>query len=156
MSVLIQKMRTMRGLPAPERRLALLAVGIMAVVRLALWVAPFRRIKRWAERQSRARVSRARLSARQIAWAVKLASRYVPGASCLTQALTAQFLLNRAGVENHLHIGVAFGAADCDPHRRSFEAHAWVEHEGTVLVGGADQSSRFAPILTLHKPPAAG
>jgi hypothetical protein len=77
-----------------------------------------------------------------VVWAVTLASRYIPRATCLTQAFTAQILLNRAGLENRLCVGVA--------RVPSFGAHAWVERAGTVLVGGAEQCANYTTIFTLE------
>jgi hypothetical protein len=60
-----------------------------------------------------------------------VASRYVPCATCLVQAFTAQILLGRNGHAGEVHIGVALDD------KQGFRAHAWVESEGKVLVGGA-------------------
>jgi hypothetical protein len=144
----------MRGLSAQERRLALRTIGLMAGVRIALWIAPFRWIRKRAELAGGSASGTVDgITAKQVAWAVRLASRYIPAASCLTQALTAQWLLNRAGIENQIHIGVALGNGREATGRGGFEAHAWVQHDGAVLVGGADESSRYSPILTIGKPP---
>lgn len=113
----------------------------MATVRVALWVIPFPKLKRAMETDRFPHLRLPEFSEEQIAWAVRLSSRYIPGASCLTQALTAQILLNRAGLGSQLHIGVAKGDA--------FESHAWIECGGRVLVGGAGQSARYVRILTL-------
>jgi hypothetical protein len=72
---------------------------------------------------------------------VRLSSRYVPKATCLTRAIAAQILLNRAGLPNELHIGVARGAA--------FDAHAWIECEGQVLVGMSERHGDYSRILTI-------
>jgi hypothetical protein len=119
-------------------------MALMGIVRTALWLVPFRI---WKRTVTEGRISRLRFlghSDEQVAWAVSLASRYIPRASCLTQALTAQILLNWSGHENQLHIGVAreFG----------FKAHAWIECAGRVLVGGALESAGYSPILTFEGP----
>jgi len=73
-------------------------------------------------------------SADRVAWAVEMASRCTPGAkSCLTQALAAQVLLDRRGYPALLHIGVAKGE------QGRFQAHAWLESKGTVVIGGSEQ-----------------
>src|SRR5438874_2016323 len=135
---LARKARTLSRFPRADRRLALTAIALTAAMRVALWTLPFRWIKGAVE--SRARHASRGVTARQIGWAVRLASRYVPRASCLTQALTAQMLLKGSGLDSRLHIGVAKGTG--------FEAHAWVECGGRVLVGGAVQSARYKTILT--------
>lgn len=68
-----------------------------------------------------------------IAWAVTAASRYIPRATCLVQGLAAQVLLAREGIPSDLCIGVAME----DP--SLFEAHAWVETGGSIVIGGYRQ-----------------
>lgn len=67
--------------------------------------------------------------AERIAWCVSVASRYIPGATCLTQALTAQIFLVRRGYDSVLRIGVGRNPQGI------FAAHAWVEQEGRVIIG---------------------
>ena len=64
-------------------------------------------------------------------------SRYVPGSTCLVQALAGQWMLLREGYPAQLRIGVSKA--------EGFEAHAWVELEGKVLIGGPEESARFTP-----------
>lgn len=70
----------------------------------------------------------------QVVWAVRVASRYLPGATCLTQALAAQALLTHSGFPAQVEIGVA---KDSDEEKvRQFRAHAWVVCHGQVVLGG--------------------
>lgn len=78
------------------------------------------------------------LTAQRLAWAVRTASRRIPGASCLTQALSLQLLLRRYGVASNLRIGVARAAG-----REGYVAHAWVESGPRVLIG-AGELERYA------------
>jgi hypothetical protein len=73
-----------------------------------------------------------------VAWAVEATARRVPEASCLTQALAADVMLRRAGATPQVRIGVA-------KDRQEFEAHAWLELDGRVLVGDHDLD-RFVPL----------
>jgi hypothetical protein len=79
----------------------------------------------------------------RIGWAASVAARYVPGASCLAQAVAARHLLERAGHIARINIGVAHDSV------HGFQAHAWVEAEGRVLLGGADCAARYHT-LPLH------
>jgi len=79
----------------------------------------------------------------RIVLAVTVASRYVPKATCLTQALATQVLLARRGHSVHLRIGVARSETG------EFQAHAWVECYGRVVIGGADAPVRFTPLPPL-------
>jgi len=59
------------------------------------------------------------------------ASRFMPVSStCLATAIVVQALLHRHGYTVQLRIGVRIPAAD------QFAAHAWLEHEGHIVVGG--------------------
>jgi Transglutaminase-like superfamily len=76
---------------------------------------------------------------------VKLASRFVPAATCLAQALVTVTLLEREGLPASLRIGVARSV------RGKFEAHAWVESGGRVVIGGTRADlSRFTVMHTLE------
>lgn len=77
----------------------------------------------------------------RIAWAVQAASRYVPDAACLVQALAAQVLLARNGYQSDLRIGVAL-------EQGVLQAHAWVESQGKVLIGGGPVLDHLTPLAT--------
>lgn len=82
------------------------------------------------------RVKPSVLSPDRMAWAVVTADRYFPGTqSCLIQALTLQRMLEREGYPARLHIGVARSPDSL------FQAHAWVESQGRVLIGEKDLSA---------------
>ena len=116
---------------------------LLATVRLALWIVPFASLRRWATRLARPRDTSpvaAPLPAERIAWAVSAVGRRVPGGgNCLAQAVTASILLGRHGYTPRVRIGLVRSGL------RGLEAHAWVEQEGSVLLGGPDVS-RFAPV----------
>jgi hypothetical protein len=136
--MIARKLRTFQHLTTRERRLALGALAWMAAVRLGLWMIPFRKMQRLCERLGRPRHDKA-ASAAEIARAVRLAGRYVPRATCLVQAFAAQILLGRHGHPAEVHIGVTLAGG--------FQAHAWVKSGGAILVGGAEEASKYAPIL---------
>lgn len=68
--------------------------------------------------------------------AVRQCKRYVPYATCLTQALTARRMLSRYGHDAVLKIGVAKSDS-------RLEAHAWVEVNGQVVLGKQPFHSRY-------------
>jgi len=139
---MLRKTRTAASLTPGDRRCAIAAILLSGLVRVALWTLPFRWIKRVVESSASSRPLAGKFTSRQVSWAVRLASRYVPRATCLTQAVTAQTLLNWSGLKSSLHIGVA--------REPKFAAHAWVEHEGRILIGGAEESELYSPILSLE------
>ena len=79
-------------------------------------------------------VTPAAVSPPEIALAVTRASRLVPFATCLTQALAGGFLIRRAGSNAVIHFGVAKGEA-------GFKAHAWLESDGDILIGGREAAA---------------
>lgn len=84
-------------LPASEHRGLLEATLLLAGIRLALWVRPFDTIRKELDLPPR-RVRGNRSNENEITRVrrhVDVGSRYIPGASCLTQALAAQVLLRR-------------------------------------------------------------
>ena len=142
--MIIGKLRTYCRLSRLERRLAMKSIVLVALVRLGLWLMPFRMIQRVCAYFGRpsGRVSAA--GTREIVWAVRLASRYVPRATCLVQALAAQILLGRHGHAGQVHIGVALDE------KRGFRAHAWVESQGEILIGGSEELDGYTPMLVLR------
>jgi Transglutaminase-like superfamily len=76
----------------------------------------------------------------RLLWAIAVAGRYVPGTTCLSLALAGRMILNRYGYKAHIHIGVAKDDAG------SFGAHAWLESEGTIVIGGQESPSIFVPL----------
>ncbi|RYX82713.1 lasso peptide biosynthesis B2 protein [bacterium] len=82
------------------------------------------------------------------AHAVKRAARLVPGATCLTQALSLQSILSSCGENTSLILGVD---KNSKPGAKiNFEAHAWIEWNGRVIIGGP--IDRWKPLLTIAPP----
>ena len=126
--------------PVADCRLLVRAMILLPVFRLALWLLPFWRLV-IIMAGSRPRLFQASAcQSERIAWAIQLVSRYVPHATCLAQALTAKLLLEDAGIQANLHIGVAKTASG------RFEAHAWVETQGRVITGGGELN-RYSRLL---------
>lgn len=74
----------------------------------------------------------------RVARCVGAASRFVPKATCLTQAMVAMLLLNNRGQCVQLRIGVALDDGGV------LEAHAWVESGGRVVIGRLGDLSRYS------------
>lgn len=136
------------------RKLALLAprdkwlivksATLLALVRSALWLLPFpatRRLLGWLSHTSRGDKPDP-VSPLRLAWAVSIAGRAVPGgAHCLTQALVTQVLLGRRGHLSEVCFGIDPNSA------QKFMAHAWVETDGMVVIGGPiDGYIRLTPL----------
>ena len=135
-----------------ERRLLLAGGVVVACVRMLLWLLPFKRlvwlIERTALRSARVAPVRLREDTHvKIAWSVTTAARYVPRATCLTQAMAAQWLFAWFGHPTVLRVGVA------KKNDKALRAHAWLESEGRVLVGGESLEEHQYAVLS---PPVSG
>lgn len=135
------RLATLVTLPRSERRLAMRAVCVLVGVRVALATLSFARVRALVDRltQRHAVVADAG-AARAVRRAVDRAARSVPGSVCLSQALTAEFLLRRAGCAARVSIGVA-------PDGGPLAAHAWVESAGVLVTGDADDLGRYRTLL---------
>ena len=121
--------RFMRRSPA-ERRLLVTTAALFLVAHALL---------RWASLPTaRTRLQRSahRLRARaadvgQLQWCVHAVAGTLPGThACLVQALCCEAIAGSSGIEAEFRIGAA-RALDAPRHR----FHAWVEHQGRVIVG---------------------
>ena len=130
-------------LPTYDRWLLIKAAFLLEAIRLGVRLLPFRTLRRLLARAADTSIGprhAEQVSTDRVTWAVKIAAQYGPGAkSCLTQALTTQVLLARRGYPTLLHIGVARGE------QGRFQAHAWVESEGKVVIGGTGLEN-FIPL----------
>jgi hypothetical protein len=130
-------------LPACERRLLFQAWLLLVVLRVGLWLVPFRTIQSLVFRLTARRqlIHTSNMAMERIGWAVTVASVYVPFATCLPQALAAQMLLRWHGYSAKVRIGVAH------TEMRRLEAHAWVECAGQIVIGGsAETVARYTPL----------
>jgi hypothetical protein len=71
-------------------------------------------------------------------------SPYVPATTCLVQALVVISLLEQAGLPGSLRIGVVRTG-------NKLEAHAWVECQNKIVIGGNDiDLSRFTVLHAIE------
>jgi hypothetical protein len=115
---------------------------LVARARLALWLLPWPRLM--AAASPRRSASMPPPTAERLAWAVRAASRFIPRATCLAQALALNRWLHGRGLESIVQIGVTR-----DDGR--FAAHAWVEHSGRPLLSSAREIERYARCFTLPR-----
>jgi hypothetical protein len=134
----MSKLKQFAGLSGAEQFLLLRTWFVVGFIRAGLWVLPFRTMQRFAFRARRKRETV--YSVEQFVWAVRAVSYYVPGATCLTQALAAQVLLTRAGHSSRVEIGVAKNE------NQQFRAHAWIVLGDRVLIGGTG-IERYTPLV---------
>lgn len=141
----MRRLQSFLRLPARERFLYLRTWLLLFRIRLMLWVLPYRRWRQIAAHMIRVENERQleRPQVNQITRAVRVMSKYVPQASCLTQALAAQTLLANEGQRSQLRVGVTQNDG-------KLEAHAWVQIDGRVVIGGRESVVRFSAFPTLE------
>jgi transglutaminase superfamily protein len=119
----------------------------LGAARVGLWLLPLRVVRRLLAHaaQRPAPESGSKPSRERVVWALSVAQRVVPGATCLPTALAAEALFARIGQPAELRVGVAKTPAG------RLIAHAWVESGGRVLVGDLRDLSRYAPLSPLPR-----
>ncbi len=118
-----------------DPRLAAEAAVLLVLIRTAFRLLPFAATDRWLARATAARVAMRPdptrpATAERVGAAVRAAARRLPGTTCLAEALAAEAMLRRRGIPSTRHIGVRAPARG-----RRLDAHAWLESDGTVIVG---------------------
>ena len=109
-------------------------------IRISLTILSFSKVKKISKRFSRSNNNQKNnLSIEDIIWSIHVVSTYVPRATCLTQAITAQILLYRHDHPSKLKIGVM--------KKDDFEAHAWLEINNEIILGESEE--KYVPLLDL-------
>ena len=140
MSVIHQLVKFLR-LPVADRNFLFEVMLVVWAVRLILWLLPFRMVRALLTRLAGNHGRSPEIPVDRVVRAVMTASRYVPAATCLTQALVTKLFLTRLGHEASVRIGVARSEAG------ELQAHAWVESRGRIVIGGSGRSlRRFTPL----------
>ena len=135
------------ALDALQWRYLTLSLVLLPAIDVSLRCVGFKRTKRWLE--ARVKSSEAKTSgnvveatAVQIAAVVSLAGRRsLWPTSCLRQALTLWILLAHRGIKSEVRVGVEGTAGS------GFAAHAWVERNDRVLIGGEHARERYVTLL---------
>lgn len=143
----MRRIRRFLRLSTTERQLLISAVLLLGAVKVGLVLLPFHKARRLLGMLSKEAPGLHRdddrASLERVVWAVTLAGHIMPWAStCLTRALSAQVLLLRRGHPALLHIGAVRGE------KGKFEAHAWVESGGDVVIGGYELE-QYTPLAVL-------
>lgn len=130
-------------LPWRHKLTAVHVTARIAAVRFALSTLPYATVKRAIDRLSRPRsvhLSDVGAYRKRVLQCITSVARNTLGAKpCLTQALVAQWMLGRTGFATDLKFGVSVG-------EEGFEAHAWLEKDGRVLLGGSASPHRYTTL----------
>jgi Transglutaminase-like superfamily len=130
------------NLKQSDRILLVKTVFLLAAIRIGLKILPFHRLRGFLAKIARpsAKLQKAdEAYANKVVWAVTAVSPYLR-AICLPQALAAQVLLDRRGYPAQLRIGFTRDKGG------RMSAHAWVESQGQVAIGGTENMDRYIPV----------
>ena len=117
---------------------------MLTIVRVGLWLLPFRTLRRLLERYAGrpgADDGSSIERVRDVVRVVTAVARRWPGATtCLVDALAADAMLRRRGYASQL----CFGVRPPGSGAKRLEGHAWIEHRGTVVLGELDRLGDYA------------
>jgi hypothetical protein len=138
-----------RSAPPHRKRLLWEALFSLALARIAMACLPFRRIAAWmgapgAQTPDAASQETTRI-AEEIGWAVSALGPRVPwDGRCLAQALAANFMLRRRGLEGTISFGVNKDESG------ELIAHAWLRFGSSYVTGGAGDKT-FSILTTFAR-----
>ncbi|BDZ71687.1 lasso peptide biosynthesis B2 protein [Methanobacterium petrolearium] len=120
-------------LSSQDKMVAIESLFWVMEVRFMLWLFPFsfvqKRVQKIASYFSR---SDMKVPMNRIRFMIHMASRYVPRATCLVQALAGYILFSKYGYHTLIKIGVSNEDG-------VFEAHAWLEYGENVVLGESEK-----------------
>lgn len=80
----------------------------------------------------------------ELVWAINgVSSRFPESLNCLPRALATRWMMQRRQWPNTLQLGVARDV------NGKFEAHAWIEHQGKIVIGMVPDLDRFVKLPPL-------
>jgi hypothetical protein len=144
----MRRIRKFLQLSRSDQLLLIQTILVLALVTLGLRIFPWQTLQRLLLKLSNWHprfVTKQVVSAKHITWAIRVASWYIPKATCLPQALAAQHLLIQRTHPADLQIGVARNKAG------KLEAHAWVTSNNSIIIGGVHASDRFVLLSPMDR-----
>jgi hypothetical protein len=140
-------LRQLRALSATDRRLLFEVVLTVCVIRIGLLAFSFQRLNGILNNDHSHTCSKddPALFARKVSRFVRKVSAYIPGATCLTQALATTKLLRKFGYPASVRIGVAKTPQD------QLQAHAWVELEKEIVIGVVPDLTRYTVLTPVKR-----
>jgi len=143
----MKRLQKFNQLSRPEKLLFLQTMLVLTSVTLGLRTIPWLKLQRLLLNIANwhARSAVRRVSLQSITRSIRTASYYIPKATCLPQALTAQHLLIWNSYPADFQIGVAKDA------NGKLEAHAWVTSQNKIIAGGERAINRFVSLTAMEK-----
>lgn len=145
----MKRMSSFMRLSYDEKRILIRAGLMLGLIGLGLSLLPFQTFwyfVKWVKRDASKLGNGRSTFPQRMAWAVQLASRSLPGVTCLMQALALHVSLCRCGHASQVRIGVA------RTKEGGLDAHAWVEYQGAIIIGGSGYD-RYTPLPMWCEPP---
>ena len=136
----------LRALSFFEVLMLVVSVLTLPVVSLLLKLRGFRKTERTMALLSRLgmRSEASPVRVDQAARMVSIAAVRGPyKARCLEQAITVWWMLGFMGIRSTIRLGIYKSG-------ESVEAHAWVLHEGKIVIGQMNEQKAFTPILDVN------
>lgn len=131
----------------PDKVLLVRSLALVCIVRIGLWGLSYKTVQRLVDtplaEQPHASPQATWAYQQRVVAAVEAVGRRLLGSKpCLTQALVARRMLRQKGIDAILRIGVTK-----DGHE--LLAHAWLEREGRVVIGGWMSPARYKPLASV-------
>ena len=129
-----------------EFLMLVVSVLTLPVVSVLLKLRGFRKTERFMALFSRLGIQPEASSVRveQAARMVSIAAVRGPyKARCLEQAITVWWMLGVMGISSTIRLGIYKSG-------QSVEAHAWVLHEGKIVIGQMNEQKEFTPLLDVN------
>ncbi|MEO1429121.1 MAG: lasso peptide biosynthesis B2 protein [Cyanobacteria bacterium J06632_19] len=148
---LLRKLNKIFRLSPKDLYLFFVTFILLGTIRLGLWLIELSVLLKLVQKVSKPEFPllginkiQSALSLEKIVSAINLATRNMPGgAKCLARALTVRTLMSRYAYSPELCIGVA-------KNEEKFEAHAWIEYQGQVIVGFLPDLPRYIPLPSIE------
>lgn len=136
------------SLSSQSRTLLIQAFLWLSLIHVGLRVIPLRHLHsvvKWAIANATHQKPSDEIQIENIIWAIETATSYVPGhPKCLARALSTKILMHQYGYPCNLQVGVA------KDRNAGLSAHAWIEHDGQVLIGGGRDLASFTPLPSIY------
>ena len=131
-------------LPSRDKLVALESLFWVIRIRITLWLFPFPSVQRKVQKKASKHhpTKEHVISMAKLRTMITVASRYVPRATCLVQALAGYILFSKYGYQPSIKIGVSTLNGE-------FEAHAWLEDDNRVVLGESEKE--FKTILDIDQ-----
>lgn len=137
---MIRRTRHFLSLAGAEQRAYWMMAWWLFVIRVALKIQDFEQLKKFLSRQTVKGSGARSLSLTRLAQIIQNAGTRV-SSTCLSRSVAGAVVLARFGYASEIQIGVS---TDQD-----FQAHAWLESEGTAITEPEIPAAHWQPLTTL-------